>query len=443
VTWRPAQTQPRGVLAALAIAGLAAYLGAADAARAAEIAPIDSPYCNIILQGDIAVGDLEKLKPAVESAAKMLQDRLHLLAAIEMYNFKTGLPAPPNSLEAEIKQKLNSPLTAPRTTYEQFQRGEFEASPLLGEMYIVHLCLSSGGGNFGEANKIIQYMTSGHGIATVIRAGDECFSACALVFMFGNIQTFGDNRFIDRRLDVRGKLGFHAPFVDAENVVTEEVARMAYQGGIEAVANLLEVDKKGFLSRPLVVDFLRKGPKEYLDLSTVEKAGEWAVELMGYKIPDDVSEEMLSQACANDIAWTARRRTSSSSGNLPSRYNLVRNWLWGKGPSEAYPTKLMLKLKMERTLYTRPTSTEENALTDSICCVVKVQRYQTPTPSLAVSIEQEKTFDEHSQCRKSPEPLNFNVPNKRTVVGAEGFSEITPAWFLYPPSTPLTAIAAH
>jgi hypothetical protein len=435
---RPAQTRRLRVLATLAIAGLAAYLGAADAARAAEIAPIYSQYCNIILQGDIAVGDLEKLKPAVESAAKMLQYRLHLLATEEMHNFKMRAPAPPNSLEAE-----NSPMSVPRTAYEQFQRSEFEASPQLGEMYIVHLCLNSGGGNFGEANKIIQYMTSGPGIATFIRAGDECFSACALVFMFGNIQTFGDNRFIDRRLDVRGKLGFHAPFVDAENVVTEEVARTAYQGGIEAVANLLELDKKGFLSRPLVVDFLRKGPKEYLDLSTVEKAGEWAVELIGYKIPDDVSEEMLSQACTNDIAWTARRRTSSSSGNLPSYHNLVGNWLWGKAPPDVFPVKRMVEIDPTRRLFTRPTTNEENAETDSLCCVVKVQRYQTPSPALAIRIEHEKTFDENSVCQKRAAPAAFNVPNKRTVVGAEGFSDTVPAWFLYPPSTPLTDIAAH
>ncbi len=286
-------------------------------------------------------------------------------------------------------------------------------------------------------------MTRGDGVATVVRAGDSCYSACALVFMFGNMRTFGENRFIDRRLDVRGKLGFHAPYVTAETIVPEEVVAKAYQAGIQAVANLLELDKKGFLNRALVVDFLRTGPKSFLNLDTVGKAGEWVVELMGYRVPDDPTPDMLAQACTNDIAWAARRRTSSSPGNLPSHYDLSSNWLKGQAPTDVFPVSRMVDIDATRRLFARPTSNEENEKTDSICCVVKLQKYDSRANPIALRIEHEKRFDAHSVCQKRTKPAPFSVPLKRPLVGAEGFSGTTPAWFLYPPSTPLAAIAAH
>jgi hypothetical protein len=260
--------------------------------------------------------------------------------------------------------------------------------------------------------------------------------------MFGNVQTFGDNRFFDRRLDVRGKLGFHAPYIEAENVVPEEVAKLAYQKGIAAVADLLELDHKGFLNRSFVVDFLRKGPQDSLDLDTVGKAGEWLVELFGYKVPDEITKEMGTQACSNDIAWAARRRVSSTSALMPTRYDLARNFLEGKAEPIVSPVSRLIKLDETRWLFTQPTSDEENEKTDSRCCVVKLQRYQSPMPTLAMRIEQEKVIDSNSLCADKPAP-SITVPNKRPLASADGFTETTPAWFLYPPSTPLSSISAN
>jgi hypothetical protein len=190
------------------------------------------------------------------------------------------------------------------------------------------------------------------------------------------------------------------------------------------------------------VDFLRTAPEAFLNLDTVGKAGEWVVELMGYKVPDDVSQEMLSQACTNDIAWTARRRTSSSSSHYPTHYEFGRNFLEGKMPSTVvFPVTRMLKIDKTRRLFTRETTNEENEKSDAVCCVVKTQHYQTPKPALAVQIEYERSVTAESVCQRTPPP-NFNVPDRRPLVGDQGFSELTPAWFLYPPATPLTDIAA-
>jgi hypothetical protein len=423
----------------------AALLSAAvsQAAPASELQPVDTPFCNLLLQGEIADGDAESFKAAVERTAKMLDERLELRAQAEMYNLKMGAPAPPNSLEAEVKQKLFRPMKVEETAYEEYQSKEFATPVLPGEANIVHVCLNSGGGSFAEAQKIIEYMTSGPGVATIVRAGDECYSACALIFMFGNIRTFGENRFIDRRLDVRGKLGFHAPYVTADAVVPEEVVAKAYQSGIQAVANLLELDRKGFLNRALVVDFLRMGPGTFLNLDTVGKAGEWVVELIGYALPEEVTGTMLDQACGNDIEWTARRRTSSSPSDLPSHYDLTGNWLKGKAPPEVFPVSRLLEIDATRLLFTRPASEKENEKTDSICCVVKLQKYQSRPHPLALHIEHEKVFNEQSVCQQRAKPASFSVPNQRPLVGAEGFTGTLPAWFIYPPSTPLASIAVH
>ena len=435
--WRSTLAWRRVTAAALLSAALS------QAAPAAGLQAIDSPFCNLLLQGEIADGDAELFKAAVERTAKMLHERLQLRAQAELYNLKMGAPAPPNSLEAEVKQKLFKPMKVEETAYEEYQSKEFATPVLNGEMNIVHVCLSSGGGSFAEAQKIIEYMTSGAGVATIVRAGDECYSACALIFMFGNIRTFGENRFIDRRLDVRGKLGFHAPYVTADAVVPEEVVAKAYQSGIQAVANLLELDRKGFLNRALVVDFLRTGPDTFLNLDTVGKAGEWVVELTGYALPGEVTSAMLGQACENDIEWTARRRTSSSPGDLPSHYDLARNWLKGKAPPDVFPVSRLLEIDATRRLFTRPTSEKENAKTDLICCIVKLQEYQSRPHPLALHIEHEKVFNEQSICQQRAKPISFSVPNQRPLVGAEGFSGTVPAWFIYPPSTPLTSIAVR
>ena len=72
------------------------------------------------------------------------------------------------------------------------------------------LCLNSPGGSFLAGMKLADiFMTNG--IQTYLRAGDECYSACAIAFLGGSI--WGDLRHVSRTLEPGGKLGFHSPYL--------------------------------------------------------------------------------------------------------------------------------------------------------------------------------------------------------------------------------------
>ncbi len=122
----------RARLAALRIAACLIGASFSGGALAAELTPIDSPFCHLLLNGDIADGDADAFKAAVERTAKALHERLQLRAQAETYNLKMGSPAAPNSLEAEVKQKLYRPMQIEATTYERYQRSRVRRAGAAG-----------------------------------------------------------------------------------------------------------------------------------------------------------------------------------------------------------------------------------------------------------------------------------------------------------------------
>ena len=104
------------------------------------------------------------------------------------------------------------------------------------------ICLDSPGGNLMEVYEFIQLFESPPSSAdpyvfsTRIRSGDECLSACAILFMFG--QSFGANSpYPDRVLDPRAQLGFHSPFIDP--AAARHVDSASAFAGAVSIANLL------------------------------------------------------------------------------------------------------------------------------------------------------------------------------------------------------------
>ncbi len=74
--------------------------------------------------------------------------------------------------------------------------------------------LNSEGGNFSEAVKIMDYFFTSM-IATSVEAGATCYSACAVMWLGGSVPDGHnlDNPHAFRRLNPKGVLGFHAPYV--------------------------------------------------------------------------------------------------------------------------------------------------------------------------------------------------------------------------------------
>jgi hypothetical protein len=169
----------------------------------------------------------------------------------------------------------------------------------------VSVCLNSLGGNYDEALKLITILLKRTNVATVIDRGAQCFSACAFLFMAGNAQRSEDGELgPDRTLDVRGTLGFHAPYLkggatDATAATTENFSR-----GVSAIASLLEIDRRELYPRGLLGKALKVDPDHLLYIDTIEKAGVWSIKLKGYKVPAVLTSRMLDQACRSKDLWT-------------------------------------------------------------------------------------------------------------------------------------------
>ena len=167
----------------------------------------------------------------------------------------------------------------------------------------VNLCLNSPGGSFFEALRVVEAIAkSERPIRTIVDRGAECYSACALIFMSGR-DAQGDR---DRKLHIRGKLGFHAPYIkpSADAAYDAETMAQAYRESLRALARFLEINGSGAFPEPLFVQFLLKRPNEFLSVEQIQEAGRWQIDLFGYRKPTQLTEPMLIRACKNDTEWT-------------------------------------------------------------------------------------------------------------------------------------------
>ena len=170
----------------------------------------------------------------------------------------------------------------------------------------VSLCLNSLGGNYDEALKLITTVLKHTNVATVVDRGAECYSACAFLFLAGNAQRSEDGELApDRTLDVRATLGFHAPYLQTgTGTDVAEATIENFRRGVNAIAKLLEIDRRELFPRGLLAKALQVRSNELLYVDTIEKAGVWSIKLKGYKPPTALTARMLDQACRNKDMWT-------------------------------------------------------------------------------------------------------------------------------------------
>ncbi|MCC7252996.1 MAG: hypothetical protein IT540_14120 [Hyphomicrobium sp.] len=346
----------------MALLMLAVAMTASWPCGAAEIQPQAEGICTILLTGEIEAGDLEKLKPALQSG-----------------------------------------------------RGTTR----------INLCLDSPGGSYGEALKIIEYLLSSGGtVRTIIDAGAECFSACALVFMAGGVDTGARP---DRKLHVNGVLGFHAPFIRAaQGAATPELIGLGHRAGLRAIRRLLDLNAsrtawssnlqgKSFLPDDLVAAFLLKRPDEFLLVDTVGRAGSWQIDLFGYRKLKTVSPKQLDKVCSNDMEWAI-----------------------GNGGENDLPSK-PLKLNNGKARYVIPGFGDEGAWE----CVVDI--YQSPSKGLFLSLVfastplddggDEETADERPDENHLKEVVD-SLDDPLAVPGV-------PLWYAFDGDTPIKKLTSN
>jgi len=252
---------------------------------------LEEPKCNVIMQGQIVPGDLEKLKGA----------------------------------------------------YRIAQRGR--------KMTPSYLCLNSLGGNLYEALAITNWLIKGEGIGigTVVDANARCFSSCAVIFMGGSRidhNIVGYAPMVERWLHARGELGFHAPYIDGSGVprtnITKDEALNFYRAAQEATKKIMSTfqnrittdsslpGRSNWVRASLFYELMLKGPNEFLLIDSIDAVGRWEIALFGAKRANIqmVNDSMVRQSCRNLISWTDDRSAIEENayfdGAIKSK-NLIRN----------------------------------------------------------------------------------------------------------------------
>jgi len=196
--------------------------------------------------------------------------------------------------------------------YDQFQKlAATEFKGVDGESSSADtICLNSPGGNLLEGVKLAEHFYK-QGVGTVIAKDNECYSICAIMFMMGIAQGAEVN-FVNRKLHVAGKLGFHRPYLslDSDKLVSARALPIAHDMALESTMQILILANNhvpwsnSTMMRPdLVQQMLTHIGNNLFYIDTVEKAGRFEVELFGYETPKGLTDEQAYYACENAFHW--------------------------------------------------------------------------------------------------------------------------------------------
>ena len=213
---------------------------------------------------------------------------------------------------------------------------------LKGEQNIL-LVLDSPGGSFAEAIKIARYLHENQ-ISTEIGADQKCLSACAIAFLGGGKAGAEGLTFISRSLHPTGRLALHAPYLEmADEKYQKDVVEVAYELAMRNIADLLRLSSSLSVDADLLPVILEKGRREFYDVNSVDRAGQFKVRIAHDTKLAQFSPHMLFNYCRNGLAWWAKRSqvdyftTIRESSDNPLNNDVsYRDVLAGKEPNIAY-----------------------------------------------------------------------------------------------------------
>lgn len=217
------------------------------------IMPRDEPTCNLLLEGEIYPGDADRII-----------DRIDQL---------------------------------------QEERGD-----LIGSV----LCLNSPGGSLLDALRI----ASGVSVATRVRAGDECLSSCALIFMSGHVDFDESVPMAWRVLEPGGLLGFHAPSLGTSlGDLSEEEISSLYNLSLATIAEIASTlmtrfagDIDRYFPPSLLAEMLATPPDEMMYIDTVDEAARWNIDVStNWSSASILAMNLLdiARSCEASLRWQA------------------------------------------------------------------------------------------------------------------------------------------
>ena len=265
----------------------------------------------------------------------------------------------------------------------------------------LRLCLDSEGGSYLEALNIAEFLMQ-NAIGTGLPRDAVCVSSCAVIFMAGSgPQSSPLNRF----MHPSATLAFHAPYMDLEGMgdmpVNTRWAKLAefYNDGVVAIRRLAELTVEESRFPPeLLVEMLKKGPKEAYVIDTIGKIIQYRIGVFDVVVPR-FRTPAFCNVCANKFGQDPcdLDEKLDTEGGVPQR------------------VPLGYRLKFEK------------APRDNTCVIDVEQVGQTikgwflrPEMDLVDVLRPRGDFGSKSRRSKA---------------------EQLPYWYLYPPSTLLSAIA--
>jgi hypothetical protein len=221
-----------------------AVLGPIPAPALAGVRIVNDPDCGIMIEGDIRSGDVAALKAAREKVIADGGDR--------------------------------------------------------------RVCLNSQGGSWSEGIALAKRMREAPH-PTTIKSGHVCYSACAIAFMGGTEMGANVSSFPDRKLHVRGKLGFHAPYITVpeREGYDRRTVEGQYRQATTDIADLVDLAQSrhglggAYIIEPfLITQGLRRGPSELFMVDNVRIASLAEIEIYGAKAPP-LDDRAYINACLN------------------------------------------------------------------------------------------------------------------------------------------------
>lgn len=183
------------------------------------------------------------------------------------------------------------------------------------------ICLDSPGGSIDNALKIVGRMDrmakQSFGLTTFVRNGSRCESACAVIFMAGYHCDYRGYCRINRYMQPRAKIGFHAPYPKIDGNINEQTFRKAYGSAVKHIQRLIRMNNHdAFAGGPpriqasLIAQLLVINSDKLLYIKNIYDAITNHIYLIGnFKNTIDIKKPFLNNinyACANYVLQNRR-----------------------------------------------------------------------------------------------------------------------------------------
>lgn len=222
---------------------------------------------------------------------------------------------------------------------------------------LVVLCLNSDGGSFNEAveiSKLFQKSNRTSDLGTMIRKGDRCLSACAIIFMNGRYFAYEVGEFPWRYMHREAELGFHSPsLVFPESIYDKSTVELAYADALRSVSSVMHLlvlpndyDGARWMEPSLLAQMLATPPSEMFYVETIDHIGRWNIGLFP-SVKFDYEQLDVATGCRNITSWTVDEsplqstmvsadgliieRTSPQYEGQAEGYKVIEAGMWERG----------------------------------------------------------------------------------------------------------------